>query len=246
MNKVLVIGRKSDSTQILIYELLKSYKSVIWVEERRDDKFKLFAKRISKYGLFMVISQLLFMVYKRVLFKRSRRRVSEILREYVEYQNSVPIAVFGNINAPDTLGYLESLSFDIVILSGTRILSEDFLKRINKPVVNIHAGITPRYRGVHGGYWALVNKDETHFGSTIHYVDKGIDTGNIISYCFPKVSSSDNFVTYPLLQQKSAAKSICKLIPRIVSNESFNICAVNGSKLWTHPTIFEYFINGVK
>ena len=47
----------------------------------------------------------------------------------------------------------------------------------------MHAGITPQYRGVHGGYWAVVNNDPEHCGVTIHFVDKGIDTGGNQTKC---------------------------------------------------------------
>jgi methionyl-tRNA formyltransferase len=45
----------------------------------------------------------------------------------------------------------------------------------------VHAGITPRYRGTHGGYWVLLNNDPGHCGVTIHLVDPGIDTGSIVA-----------------------------------------------------------------
>ena len=49
------------------------------------------------------------------------------------------------------------------------------------PVVNVHAGITPRYRGVHGGYWALAERHPEWVGTTVHLVDPGIDTGAILA-----------------------------------------------------------------
>jgi methionyl-tRNA formyltransferase len=39
---------------------------------------------------------------------------------------------------------------------------------INSKFVNIHVGITPKYRGVHGTYWALVNNDVENSGVTVH------------------------------------------------------------------------------
>ena len=45
------------------------------------------------------------------------------------------------------------------------------------PVINMHAGITLRYRGVHGGYWALAEQHPEWVGTTVHLVDPGIDTG---------------------------------------------------------------------
>ena len=246
MNTVLVLGRKSNSTRILIAELKSLGEKVIWIEEKRDDKFTLLRKRIFKYGFFTVLSQIMFMVYSRILTLKSRERIEDILKEYQPYRSLESVAKFKDINSIEAIKLINEKSSKLIILSGTRIISDTFLKNVSTPVVNIHAGITPLYRGVHGGYWALVNKEKNNFGSTIHYIDEGIDTGSVISYSYPELTSKDNFVTYPLIQQKAAAKSIGKLIPRIVNRESFVNNIPECSKLWTHPTIFEYFRNGVK
>jgi folate-dependent phosphoribosylglycinamide formyltransferase PurN len=72
---------------------------------------------------------------------------------------------------------LKAINPDLVIVNGTRIISKKVLSSINSKFVNIHVGITPKYRGVHGTYWALVNNDVENSGVTVHFVDEGIDTG---------------------------------------------------------------------
>ena len=46
-----------------------------------------------------------------------------------------------------------------MVVNGTRILSRRMLESIDAVFLNMHVGITPKYRGVHGGYWALANGD---------------------------------------------------------------------------------------
>ena len=97
-------------------------------------------------------------------------------------------------NAPSSLTYrvpvgqrrrdrrlLDSLRPDLVVVHGTRIISARVLASAGCPVVNMHAGITPRYRGVHGGYWALAEQHPDWVGTTVHLVDAGIDTGGILA-----------------------------------------------------------------
>mgnify|MGYP003330073050 CR=1 FL=1 len=48
---------------------------------------------------------------------------------------------------------------DVIIVNGTSILSQSVLDSCNALFLNTHCGITPKYRGVHGAYWALVNND---------------------------------------------------------------------------------------
>ena len=70
---------------------------------------------------------------------------------------------------------------------------------IDVPVINIHAGVTPRYRGVHGGYWALREGRPGLAGSTVHLVDPGIDTGGILAQATFTAGDADSIATYPLL-----------------------------------------------
>jgi methionyl-tRNA formyltransferase len=44
--------------------------------------------------------------------------------------------------------------------------------------LNIHGALLPRYRGMHGGTWAIVNGEKQH-GYSLHLVDEGIDSGPI-------------------------------------------------------------------
>jgi methionyl-tRNA formyltransferase len=44
--------------------------------------------------------------------------------------------------------------------------------------INIHAALLPKYRGRHGGVWAMIN-DEPVLGVTIHDMDDGFDSGSI-------------------------------------------------------------------
>ncbi|WP_421977760.1 methionyl-tRNA formyltransferase [Roseivirga seohaensis] len=57
--------------------------------------------------------------------------------------------------------------------------------------VNMHGALVPRYRGIHGGTWAMVN-GESQQGYTIHKVDEGIDSGPIFFQGKVTVGVSEN------------------------------------------------------
>jgi methionyl-tRNA formyltransferase len=68
---------------------------------------------------------------------------------------------------------------------------------INLPplkTINCHAGKLPFYRGRNILNWALIN-DEKEFGITVHYVDEGIDTGDIILQRTFKITDEDDYGT---------------------------------------------------
>jgi len=49
----------------------------------------------------------------------------------------------------------------------------------NKKCYNFHPGILPEYRGAGAYSWTLINEDKKS-GITLHLIDEGIDTGDII------------------------------------------------------------------
>jgi len=58
-----------------------------------------------------------------------------------------------------------------------KILDEDFIN--NKKCYNFHPAILPNYAGVGTITWSILN-GETQHGVTLHLIDKGIDTGDLI------------------------------------------------------------------
>lgn len=61
-----------------------------------------------------------------------------------------------------------------------KIFKPDFLSIPPMGFINIHPSLLPKYRGPVPTLWALLN-DEAEVGVTLHYIDSGIDTGDIIA-----------------------------------------------------------------
>jgi methionyl-tRNA formyltransferase len=145
-----------------------------------------------------------------------------------------------SINSEKCIEALKSIRPDLVLVNGTRIISGKVLNCVNAKFIYIHAGITPRYRGVHGAYWAVVNKDKENCGVSTHFVDEGIDTGNIIYQSIIEVTEKDNFVTYPYLQLAYGINDLRKAIGDYFSGNITVIDSKLESSLRTHPTLFQY------
>tara|TARA_Y100000589_G_scaffold253819_1_gene242581 strand:- start:152 stop:733 length:582 start_codon:yes stop_codon:yes gene_type:complete len=91
---------------------------------------------------------------------------------------------------------------NLICLAGfMKILSKEFLCNWEKKVINIHPSILPAFRGLNAVQKAIENKVK-YTGCTIHYVDKGIDTGEIIDQRIVRVSETDD--------EKKLAKKILK------------------------------------
>jgi SAM-dependent methyltransferase len=68
----------------------------------------------------------------------------------------------------------------IVILDVCSLLSAEQIARIRVPIINVHNGIAPRYRGA-GNLWALAEDNPGMIGATLHWVDAGVHTGTRLS-----------------------------------------------------------------
>lgn len=75
---------------------------------------------------------------------------------------------------------VQSINPDIIFsIYYRKILPKSLLKIPRLGCVNIHPSLLPKYRGPIPTAWAIEN-GETYFGITIHYMDHGIDTGDIL------------------------------------------------------------------
>ena len=76
---------------------------------------------------------------------------------------------------------LENYEFDYIVLAGyMRILPAEFVRKYPKKIINIHPADTRLHQGLHAYEWAYQNGMKST-KITIHYVDEGMDTGEIIA-----------------------------------------------------------------
>lgn len=92
----------------------------------------------------------------------------------------LPILQPQKVNDPEFVSEVKALEPDLNLsVSYDQILRPTVLRMAPLGFVNIHAGKLPYYRGRNVITWAIIN-NETEIGLTAHYLDEGIDTGDII------------------------------------------------------------------
>ncbi len=100
--------------------------------------------------------------------------------------SGIPFLASRRLDTPDVLSRLAEAKLDIVFsINNYRIFTPAVLAIPREGTINFHNGPLPRYGGLHAPSWAIIN-GETEHGVTWHYVDAGIDTGDIIAQrCLP-------------------------------------------------------------
>ena len=106
---------------------------------------------------------------------------------------------------------------DYIVLAGyLSILSPEFIKKWSRKIINIHPSLLPKFggKGMYGMnvHRAVIEAKETESGCTIHFVDTGVDTGEIILQIKVPVFSDD---TPEVLQKRVLEKEHVLLIEGI-------------------------------
>lgn len=99
------------------------------------------------------------------------------------------------INAAKFIERAKTYNCDLFVsMSFDQIFKNEIINLPRLGIINCHAGKLPFYRGRNVLTWALIN-DESDFGITVHFVDEGIDTGDIILQRTYPIREDDNYRT---------------------------------------------------
>ncbi len=78
------------------------------------------------------------------------------------------------------LDFLQDNNIEFIIsYRYTKIIKAEVIKAFNNKIINLHPSLLPYNRGRHPNLWSFI--DNTPKGVTIHYIDEGVDTGDIIA-----------------------------------------------------------------
>ena len=157
-------------------------------------------------------------------------QVSSIIKKYFENVNNAQSHLFGNSyvnNKKKNIKILPMLSGDLnqcsmnllsdflksdvyVVFGSSYIKGElvDFL--VKQKAINIHAGVSPYYRGTDCNFWALYDDNPHLVGTTIHLLSKGLDSGPMLYHAMSNLKS--NPFEYTMSTVKSAFHSISERI----------------------------------
>ena len=99
------------------------------------------------------------------------------LKEVIKNSN-IPCKFVRDITAEKSLSYLRTIHPDIIIPLGIGIIRDNLLEIPEIGILNHHMGLLPKYKGMNVLEWSLFHNDP--IGVTIHFIDAGIDTGDIL------------------------------------------------------------------
>lgn len=155
---------------------------------------------------------------------------SEVIKNYFINVNQAQNKIFGSkdINlSPQNIikfqishGELNNLPFsklenflksDLYIVFGSSYIKNNLIKfLIKNKAINIHAGVSPFYRGTDCNFWALYDGNPHLVGSTVHLLSEGLDNGPIIYHAMSNIKTTP--YEYTMSTVKAAFHSIFEKI----------------------------------
>jgi folate-dependent phosphoribosylglycinamide formyltransferase PurN len=244
---VVLLTSEGEAGRMAASYLAARFPAVAVIVEKPVSRWLLLRRRIARLGLARVGGQLAFMMFQRLQQQASRRRIAEIIgaaKLDPHWPDGKEVIRVSSVNSPECLDHLRRLQPQVVLVVGTRIIAHRVLQAIDAHWINYHAGITPKYRGVHGGYWAKAEGDQGNFGVTVHLIDEGIDTGGVLYQARFLPKAQDNYSSYPWLQLAAALPLLERAACDAVTGTLRILNVDLPSRMWSHPTLWQYIKTG--
>ena len=152
-----------------------------------------------------------------VLSDQPGARILQLGRQFGARSESIqPTTPRGRLDAQTEQKFVDVLrevNVDLVVLAGfMRIVGPVFLAAYPRRIINVHPSLLPKHRGSDAAAQALAAGDKIT-GCTVHYVDEGVDTGEIIAQREVPVEPGD---TAESLQARIQAAEH-ELLPEVIA-----------------------------
>jgi len=155
-----------------------------------------------------------------VLFICARHDNPDLVLKEKADECGVDFLTHPKINSDEFFGIQQGYGCDLLVsMSFNQIFRSRLINHPPMGTINCHAGKLPFYRGRNILNWALIN-DEKEFGITVHYIDEGIDTGDIILQEIFPITDDDNYATLLDRAYQGCAELLYDAIKKIQAGQA--------------------------
>jgi methionyl-tRNA formyltransferase len=97
-----------------------------------------------------------------------------------------------NISSLYVLDFVKKIKPDIVFTCGVAMIKDPLFSALPKTTINLHSGITPRYKGSAGNFWPFYFLEPNWAGATFHILSPQLDMGGIVHQTVPNLEYGDS------------------------------------------------------
>jgi methionyl-tRNA formyltransferase len=171
----MLIQRGVQVSAIYVRRLINPARAI---QEFRRDGGRLLAKVWKK--LFLRQAAYRPENYETILDLRRRNNITVSDIEDFKKLHSIPVHYCATLNDPAVVDGLRQFNPDLVVFTGGGLIRQEVLDNSGHGVVNCHMGVLPQYRGMDVVEWPILEGHFDQVGITVHFMDKGVDTGDIL------------------------------------------------------------------
>lgn len=168
----------------------------------------------------------------------SNKKMSQPIKKVTEELN-IPLLETDNLNCTKVKKWVANLSPDLLVLSFvTMFVPNSIINMSTHGGINYHPSLLPKYRGGSAINWAIIN-GEKETGVTIHYIDEGIDTGDIILQENVKIDDNDTVVSLYFNKLYPLGIDLMKKTVKLIKDNKAHSIPQDNSKSSYQPIISE-------
>lgn len=171
----MLIQRGIEVSSIYVRKLIDPHR--VLSEYRRDGPRLL--KKIWK-KLFLRQAAYVNGNFENILDFRNRNNISITNLDEFRSRYGIPVISCSDLNNPEVVQGLMENQPDLVVFTGGGLIRQQVLDHSGNGVLNCHMGVLPHYRGMDVVEWPMLNGHFDQIGITVHFMDKGVDTGDIL------------------------------------------------------------------
>ncbi|MEZ4739710.1 MAG: formyltransferase family protein [Flavobacteriales bacterium] len=134
------------------------------------------------------------------------------------WPGSVDLVRTLTINDPATAELIRNARPDVLAVFGTGVLKEHMLSLAPSGALNAHSSILPWYKGTRSEFWQCLFNDRDHVGITIHRIDPGVDTGDILF----QAATATNWPSDPFSLRSLNTIAVLKHFPNVITDHLEN------------------------
>lgn len=124
-----------------------------------------------------------------------------------------------DINSIIIQNQIIKLSPDLIVVTHfEKVLKKNIIDIPKYGCINLHPSILPNYRGLSPQHWPIINGDQ-YTGITVHYINEGIDTGDIIVQRKIQICQDDYVSDLQMKMKKNYGEIIIEAINKIDTNK---------------------------
>lgn len=110
-----------------------------------------------------------------------------------------------SLNTQESIDFYRSVDPQLILVFGSGMVRDPLFSALAVPTVNLHLGLSPRYRGAATLFWPFYFLEPAYAGSTFHFIVSEPDAGEIIHQVTPELQPDDGIhdVACKVVQQSA-------------------------------------------